>query len=290
MIHLEILSKRDFFLRLAVEKLGGAPLDFCETMELITAPEDSRAETWSPAGVLLPVFFRKVKNGGDGEGEFVFKLMKRSPEVVQSGDISCPGGGLHRIADRMLGLMIAAGFPPVLQGKALAHARRRGKAHYRTILLFLANAVREAWEEMGVNPFNVQCLGPLPCRPLIAFTKVIFPLVGYIKHEWKPRTNFEVEKIIELPIRDFFDPDNYGLYTIETDYKLRDNISGIRHFPCFIVRDEKGEEEILWGASFSIVMSFLNIVFDLDIPDLNGKRTFTKVLAAEYLTGNQKKR
>lgn len=286
MTHLEILSERENFLRLAVEKLGNAPLDFCETLDGISAPKDG-AESWSPAGVLLPLFFREGDNRADGRGEFVFKLMKRSPAVVQSGDISCPGGGLRKIADPLLSRLVAAGFPPILRGEALASARRRGESHYRTILLFLTNAVREAWEEMGISPFNVECLGPLPCRPLIAFTKVIFPVAGYIKRDWNPRTNFEVDKILELPLRDFFDPDHYGLYTIETDYKLRDNISGIRHFPCFIARDEKGEEEILWGASFSIVMSFLKIVFDFDLPDIRGNRTLTKVLPREYLLGRK---
>jgi len=289
MTNLEILSQRENFLRLAVEKLGNARIDFCETMDFMDAPNESQ-ESWSSAGVLLPLFFREQKNPADGQGDFVFKLMKRSSEVVQSGDISCPGGGLHKVADPILSRFVAAGFPPILRGDALAHARKRGKAEFQAILLFLTNAVREAWEELGISPFNVQCLGPLPCRPLIAFTKVIFPLVGYVKRDWTPRPNFEVEKILELPLKDFFDANHYGRYTIETDYKLRDNISGIRHFPCFIAKDDRGEEEILWGATFSIVMSFFKIVFDFEIPQMNGNRTFKKVLAAEYLTGNQNRK
>jgi 8-oxo-dGTP pyrophosphatase MutT (NUDIX family) len=285
----EILSRRDNFLRLAVEKLGNARIDFCETMDFIASPNESR-EFWRPAGVLLPLFFRERKNQAEGGGDFVFKLIKRSTGVVQSGDISCPGGMFHRVADPILSRFVAAGFPPILRGDAMVHARKRGKTDFQTILLFLTNAVRETWEELGISPFNLQCLGPLPCRPLIAFTRVIFPLVGYVKRDWKPRPNFEVEKILELPLKDFFDAGNYGLYTIETDYKLRDNISGIRHFPCFIAKDDRGEEEILWGATFSIVMSFFKIVFDFEIPELNGNRTFNKVLAAEYLTGNQNRK
>jgi 8-oxo-dGTP pyrophosphatase MutT (NUDIX family) len=286
---LEILSQRDSFLRRVVDKLGTSRIDFCETFGFISAPRDHQ-ESWRPAGVLLPLFFRERENPSQGQGDFVFKLMKRSSEVVQSGDISCPGGMLHPVADPILSRFVAAGFPPVLRGEALAYARKRGPADYRTILLFLTNAVREAWEELGISPFNVRFLGPLPCRPLIAFTRVIFPVVGHVKRDWTPRPNFEVEKILELPLKDFFDADRYGLYTIETDYKLRDNISGIRHFPCFIAKDDRGEEEILWGATFSIVMSFFKIVFDFDIPQLNGMRTFKKVLAAEYLTGNQNKK
>jgi len=286
---IEILSHRNTFLQQVVEKLGTSPVDFCETLGFISAPKENR-ESWRPAGVLLPLFYREGKTPSGGRGEFVFKLMKRSSEVVQSGDISCPGGTLHPVADPILGRLIGAGFPPVIRGEARALARRRGPAGYRAILLFLGNAVREAWEELGISPFNVRFLGPLPCRPLIAFTRVIFPVVGYVRRDWTPRPNFEVEKILELPLKDFFDADRYGRYTIETDYKLRDNISGIRHFPCFIAKDDRGQEEILWGATFSIVMSFFKIVFDFDIPQMNGNRTFRKVLAAEYLTGNQKQK
>jgi 8-oxo-dGTP pyrophosphatase MutT (NUDIX family) len=281
----EIFSRHNDFIAHVIDKLGTAANDFRETMDSMSL-HGKNGESWRGAGVLLPLFYRKK----DGQGEFVIKLMKRSSSVVQGGDISCPGGMLNPVADPILSRFVAAGFPPILRGDAMAHARKRGKADFQTILLFLTNAVRETWEELGISPFNLQCLGPLPCRPLIAFTRVIFPLVGYVKRDWKPRPNFEVEKILELPLKDFFDASNYGLYTIETDYKLRDNISGIRHFPCFIAKDDRGEEEILWGATFSIVMSFFKIVFDFEIPELNGNRTFNKVLAAEYLTGNQNRK
>jgi 8-oxo-dGTP pyrophosphatase MutT (NUDIX family) len=287
MTDLEILSRRNDFLRLVVEKLGDSRIDFCETLDFIREPART-GERWQAAGVLLPLFF-KEKICHSGEGEFVFKLMKRSSEVVQGGDISCPGGMFHKFADPLFRTFIAAGFPPVIEGKALSYAKQRGKGEFKSVTLFLANAVRESWEELRLSPFNVQYLGPLPCRPLIAFTRIIFPLAGFVKREWKPRTNREVEKILDLPLKDFFDQENYGLYTIETEYKLRDNISGARHFPCFIVRDAYENEEILWGATFSIVMSFLKIVFNFELPDLNGNRTLKKVLAPEYLTGNQKK-
>lgn len=285
----DVLCRRDDFLRLVIDRLGRAPIDFCETMNT-SRSSDGSEEFWRPAAVLLPILFREKTGPGSGEGEFVFKLMRRSSEVVQSGDISCPGGTLNRYADGFLRRFITAGFPPILRGDALAYAKKRGKGDFETITLFLANAVRESWEELGISPFNIRCLGPLPCRPLIAFTRVIFPLAGYVIQDWKPRPNFEVDKILSIPLQDFFNKENYGCFTIETDYKLRDNISGIRHFPCFIAKDEHGEEDILWGATFSIVMSFFKIVFDFDIPDLEGHRAFRKVLAAEYLTGNQNKR
>ncbi len=285
MTNIEILSRRDDFLHLAVEKLGKAHIDFCETLDFIRNPGEP-GESWRAAGVLLPLFFRETPGN---RGEFVFKLLKRSAAVAQSGDISCPGGMLDSRTDALLRPLIAAGFPPVLRGRAMDYARRRGALNWRSITLFLTNAVRESWEELRLSPFNVQFLGPLPCHPLLSFTRIIFPLAGYVRKDWKPRPNWEVEKIIELPLKDFFDESHYALYSIETTYKLRDNLSGIQHFPCFIAEDEKGEEEILWGATLSVVMSFLKAVFDFEIPELSGSRTLTKVLHADYLTGNGKR-
>ncbi len=285
MTDLDILTRRDDFLRHAIEKLGDTRNDFCETMDFIRQPREG--ESWQAAGVLLPLLFRE--RGTPDEGEFVFRLIKRSSDVPQGGDISCPGGMLHPFVDPILRSFIAAGFPPVLQGDARTRLKTRGRTAFDSITLFLTNAVRESWEELRVNPFHVQFLGPLPCRPLLAFTRIIFPLAGYIRKDWNPRPNWEVEKILEFPLRSFFDKENYALYTIETDYKLRDNMSGIRHFPCFIAKDRNGEEEILWGASFSIVMSFLKIVLDFEMPELSGSRTLTKVLSIEYLKGNSKR-
>jgi 8-oxo-dGTP pyrophosphatase MutT (NUDIX family) len=288
MTDLDILSRRDDFLRLTIERLGDTRNDFCETMDFIRGPREG-GEAWQAAGVLLPLLFRE-KQGAAGDGEFVFRLIKRSSDVVQSGDISCPGGMLHKFFDPLLRPLIAAGFPPVLQGDARTQLKKRGGAAFDSITLFLANAVRESWEELRINPFHLKFLGPLPCRPLLAFARIIFPLTGYVRKDWKPKLNWEVEKILELPLRNFFDEDRYALFTIETDYKLRDNISGIRHFPCFIVKDHNGDEDILWGATFSIVMSFLKIVLDFEIPELDGNRTLSKVLSTEYLTGNRNKK
>lgn len=287
MTETEILSRREDFLRLVVEKLGNSQSDFCATMEFIKEPGQP-GESWQAAGVLLPLFF-KERNGGGVRGEFVFKLMKRSSAVVQGGDISCPGGMLHRYADPLIRPLIAAGIPPIMRGEALSLAKGRGEAAFKSITLFLANALRESWEELRLSPFNVQFLGPLPCQPLITFARIIFPLVGFVKKEWRPRTNLEVEKILDLPLRDFFDESRYAMYVIETEYKLRDNMSGIRYFPCFIAGDNKGNEDILWGATFSIVLSFLKTVFDFELPNLKGKRIIKKVLEPEYLTGNQKR-
>jgi 8-oxo-dGTP pyrophosphatase MutT (NUDIX family) len=287
MRNIEFLHLRDKFVQIVIEELGRTPNDFCESLNLIRRPSND-GELWLAAGVLLPLFFKPFSNKGGG-GEFVLKLIKRSSEVVQSGDIGCPGGMFHKYADPLIRRVLVTGFPPVLQGNAMAYAKRRGPLAFHNISLFLSNAVRESWEELRISPFNLQFLGPLPCRPLLSFTKIIFPLAGFLKRDWQPKPNREVEKILDLPLKDFFNKDNYALYTIESDLKFRDGVEGIRNFPCFIVKNGKGKEDILWGATFSIVLSFLKIVFDFEPPDPDEKRKTIKALSTDYLRGNRMK-
>jgi hypothetical protein len=57
-------------------------------------------------------------------------------------------------------------------------------------------------------------------------------------------------------------------------------------FPCLIHEDDDGEE-ILWGATFYIIMNFLRIVFDFQLPNLHSRRIRKKTLNPDYLTGNR---
>jgi len=279
-----ILADKQQFLNLVIEKLGKSPVDFCETADFVTAENAKQAGTWGVAGVLVPLFF--MENGAGGE--FAFKLIKRSTSVVQAGDLSCPGGMLHPLADEIFRPFIASGLLPVLRGKPRQYLKDKGFSHYRQVTLFLANALRESWEEIRLSPFNVQFLGPLPCNPLLAFTRIIFPLVGFIKQDGPGRTNREVEKIVNIPLREFYNENNYCTYTIESEYPLQNNVAARREFPCFTAFDEHGKEEILWGATFFIIVNFLNTVLGFELPDSHTQRTFKKVLKAEYITGIKK--
>jgi len=277
----EILTHKEQFLNLVIEKLGKSPVDFCETADFVTAENAKQAGMWGVAGVLVPLFF--MENGAGGE--FAFKLIKRSTSVVQAGDLSCPGGMLHPLADEVFRPFVASGLLPVLRGKPRQFLKEKGLLHYRQVTLFLANALRESWEEIGLSPFNVSFLGPLPCNPLIAFTRIIFPLVGYIKQDRPGKLSQEVEKIVNIPLREFFNENNYCNYTIESEYPLKNNVAALRDFPCFTVLDNDGNREILWGATFFIIVNFLKTVMDFELPESHKKRTIKKVLKAEYITG-----
>lgn len=108
---LTILSKKEAFLDLVMERLGKAPIDFCERAATI----EKDKEVWRAAGVLLPLAFLTVLSSGTSAGEFFMVLIKRSSSVPQAGDLSCPGGMLDGYMDPLFRPIIAHGIIPALR-------------------------------------------------------------------------------------------------------------------------------------------------------------------------------
>jgi 8-oxo-dGTP pyrophosphatase MutT (NUDIX family) len=267
-----------------IERLGSVSIDYEERVEFIRSKNGS-ADRWLAAGVILLLHYHE---GTGQEGGFVLQLIKRSSVVPQPGDISCPGGMLHPVADRLLRHLISSGLTPIMQGKARSLARAKGVKNMEHISLFLTNALREAWEEIRVNPLNVQFLGALPSRELYVFSRIIFPVVGLVRRDWTFQPNREVERVIEIPLKALFDRNRYGTLTvdIESTLPVRHEVEPVRNFPCFLYTPPGGREEILWGATMSIVMNFLEIVFGFTLPEENSNRVVRKSLRPDYATGN----
>lgn len=279
-----ILKKKDDALDAIVRRLGKASIDYTEKFEFI---RNKRQEdkAWLAAGVLIPLFFKE--NPKTGGGEFVIQLIKRSSDVPQGGDLSGPGGMLNPSIDGPLAFLMSTGLIPSFKGETRSYLKNRDRYTRRNIRLFFANAVRESWEEIRLNPFNVTLLGPLPSYSLTFFTRTIFPLVGLVGKEWNFRPNWEVEKVVEIPLQSFFARENYGTISVEAfDKTNRSRVNW--DLPCLIQDDGDGQEEILWGATFNILLSFLKIVFDYEPPERGGKRIIERTLRPNYMTGNSK--
>ena len=281
---MENLTKsKDDILDLIVRQLGTVPLDYTDKFELIKNKRGSD-KAWLAAGVLIPLFFRENPED-EGGGEFVFQLIKRSSGVPQGGDLSGPGGMLNPMLDRPLASLMYAGIVPALKGKARFYLRKRDPASQRNIRLFFANALRESWEEVRLNPLNVQLLGPLPSYSLTLFTRTIFPLVGLVRKEWNFRPNWEVEKVVEIPLKSFFAEDSYGVLSVEALDET--NTSKLDwDLPCLIHGDVDGSEEVLWGATLNIILSFLKIAFNYEPPARHDNKIIKRTLKPGYLTGN----
>ena len=137
-----------------------------------------------------------------------------------------------------------------------------------------------------MNPFGVKFLGPLPPQKLIMFERVIYPMVGWIVGQKRFTPNWEVEKVLYIPLRKLLVPSNYACYrlNIQSRHATEEN-SIIKDFPCFLYEHNDSVEK-LWGATFRITMVFLEIVFGFKPPDIESLPVIHGALDENYLTGN----
>jgi 8-oxo-dGTP pyrophosphatase MutT (NUDIX family) len=254
-----IFRHRDAFLARAVERLGTYPSDFLSTIAQIKDSRKSIAPRQA-AGVLLPLLFRQSLSGDPSETHFVFQLIKRSSLVSQPGDLSCPGGMIRPFIDRILLPLLIHTPNPIIRGPARDYASHRETSLRRIMSLFLANALRESWEEIGLSPLRVRFLGLL-------------------------NTSYEVEKVVEIPLVSFYDEKSIGRYILSTPDPTDHGIVQSLQHPCLIHHDSNGEEEILWGATFHICLQFLTIVMDYRLPDWEKGCAVHRALDSDYLTG-----
>jgi 8-oxo-dGTP pyrophosphatase MutT (NUDIX family) len=104
-------------------------------------------------------------------------------------------------------------------------------------------ALREAEEEIGLDPSAVQLLGTLAPVSTFVTGYLIYPHVGLIEPiDWKPSPN-EVELVLELPLRALLDgyavrPMTRRGFTFETD--------------TYVVGDH-----LIWGATARILGDLL---------------------------------
>lgn len=110
-------------------------------------------------------------------------------------------------------------------------------------------ALRESWEEIGLETQDVTVLGPLDDALTYAPPFVIYPFVGTIPFPYSFKINTdEVEKIIEVPLAAFLP----NAATADWNYRT---ISEENYFPEFHVRGE-----LIWGTTASIVANFVGIL------------------------------
>ncbi len=110
-------------------------------------------------------------------------------------------------------------------------------------------ALRESWEEIGLEPQDVNVLGPLDDAMTYAPPFVIYPFVGTIPFPYPFKINTsEVEKIIEVPLASFLPNDSTADWNHGT-------LSEEHYFPEFHARGE-----MIWGTTASIVANFVGIL------------------------------
>jgi 8-oxo-dGTP pyrophosphatase MutT (NUDIX family) len=220
-----------------------------------------------------------------GKETFSFLLIKRSSRVSQAGDLGCPGGMQHPLLDRLLHFLVPISPSLFRDTPARLCLRQQPAMSRRLTTLFLATALREAWEEIRLPPWRIRFLGTLPTCSLALFHRTIFPLAGFVDRPVTLRPNREVERIVEIPLSSFFQTDRIGSCTFSfTDPAGLSGGDSSPH-PCLIHTDQNGGEEILWGATFQIIVNFLSITLAYRLPDWTKGPAVRRVLRADYLSG-----
>ena len=211
-------------------------------------------------------------------------LNKRSDSVRQPGDLCFPGGGVSPLRDRMAALALRYLWAPLKQRAVLPSWRHADTAQTKARTLHLAVALREAWEEIRLNPLRVRLLGYLPLQRLQIIGRTIWPVVGWVHNQRSFKPNWEVRRIVYIPLKNLLDPSQYARFQPRIKAHGQSKAAPLHEdeFPCFVHRDSHGRE-LLWGATYRMVEDFLRIVFDFEVPGLEDLHRVEGFLSPNYL-------
>ena len=212
-------------------------------------------------------------------------LNKRSMRVRQPGDLCFPGGRIDPRLDACLAKGLKLPFSPLVRWPYWGEWRRERRQQARRLSLLLATSLRESLEEMRLNPWGVTFLGPMPPQELRMFQRVLYPMVVWITRQSRFFPNWEVEKIVYIPLQNLVNPEYYGCYRLHFQASDEGRSPGFTEdFPCFCHENEQGKD-VLWGVTYRIVTAFLEMVFGFCPPDVASRPVIYGALDQQYLTG-----
>lgn len=111
----------------------------------------------------------------------------------------------------------------------------------------IATALRETHEEIGIPPTEVEVLGSLD-QDSTRTGYLISPVVGNLKRDVDFRPNaYEVDVILEVPLRHFLDP----RYTQHEESVMDGDLVSYNAYWY--------ETDLIWGATARIITGFLNL-------------------------------
>ncbi|MEL6862853.1 MAG: CoA pyrophosphatase, partial [Bacteroidota bacterium] len=114
-----------------------------------------------------------------------------------------------------------------------------------------SGAIREAQEEVGINPSDIQLLGRLTELYIPVSNFLVHPFVGFVNHRpsFIPQES-EVAEILEVPLSHLLDPMN----TRTTKIHLPQNVI-LSDVPYYHVA-----QKVVWGATAMMLSEFLEVV------------------------------
>jgi hypothetical protein len=227
---------------------------------------ESLANSRSTSAVLFLLSECSQADGFAPEPGLIFN--KRSKLVKQSGDLCFPGGGIVQPLDTRGAKLIGLPLFPLGRWPYWKEWRTHRKDESARLSLLLATGLREGLEEMRLNPLGIRFLGPMPAQALPSFQRVLYPMVVWIRNQKRFFPNWEVEKVVSIPVNAFLKPEKYVCYRIHFESPQNSHLKAIQNFPGFLHVDDN-DTEVLWGATYQIVITFLKIVFGFSPPEIN---------------------
>jgi 8-oxo-dGTP pyrophosphatase MutT (NUDIX family) len=115
-----------------------------------------------------------------------------------------------------------------------------------------ATALREAQEEVGLDPALVQVLGVLP-HYLTGSAFIISPVVGLVQPNFSVRANaHEVADVFEVPLAFLMNPANHRLHAFEWQGVQREWFS----MPYTDPGQGEPIQRFIWGATAGMLRNF----------------------------------
>ena len=136
-----------------------------------------------------------------------------------------------------------------------------------------------------MNPWGVTFLGPMPPQELRMFQRVLYPMVVWVIWQNRFFPNWEVDRIVYIPLQNLLNPEYYGCYRLHFKASREGGSPGFTEdFPCFCHDNAQGKD-VLWGVTYRIVTAFLEMVFGFRPPDVASRPVIYGALDPQYLTG-----
>jgi 8-oxo-dGTP pyrophosphatase MutT (NUDIX family) len=113
----------------------------------------------------------------------------------------------------------------------------------------IATALREANEEVNIDPAKVSVVGSLTKLHIPPSNFDVFPIVGFSTKRPDFKGNEEVDRILEIDLDKLIDPKT------KTTKTIHHRLGKLVDVPCYFV-----ENEIIWGATAMMVGELIEVI------------------------------
>jgi 8-oxo-dGTP pyrophosphatase MutT (NUDIX family) len=175
-----------------------------------------------PAAVLIPLFLANLSD--EGKLGWQVLLTRRTNSVAEhQGQVAYPGGR----AD-----------PTDISPET--------------------TALREAWEEIGLNPAQVRILGRMQSLHTIS-NYLVTPIVAVIPWPFPVQLEeTEVSRVFSIPLDWLADPQNHEV----RNRSIPDSYAIFLHSKFYpVIYFQPYQDELLWGVSAEITLQLINILY-----------------------------